>query len=131
MFSRFFSRSSDRSSRPGRVSAAEAHRRTSASSPESPVLLDVREPREWVIGHAPDAVHVPLSQLISGASPLPEVVQGRPVVAICRSGNRSQKAAQLLAEQGIDAVDVKGGMEAWQYAGLPIVNGRGGRGMVA
>lgn len=131
MFSRFFSRSSDRSSRPGRVSAAEAHRRTSASAPESPVLLDVREPREWMMGHAPGAVHAPLSQLTSSASPLLDAVQGRPVVAICRSGNRSQQAAQLLTERGIDAVDVKGGMEAWQYAGLPIVNGRGGRGVVA
>ncbi|MCM2578425.1 rhodanese-like domain-containing protein [Streptomyces meridianus] len=130
MFSRFFSRSSDRPSRPERVTAAEAHQRTGASAPGSPVLLDVRDLREWWVGHAPDAVHVPLADLQAGTS-LPEAAQGRPVVAICRSGNRSQKAATLLAERGFDVVDVKGGMEAWQSAGLPVVDGRGGRGVVA
>lgn len=130
MFSRFFSHSSDRSPRPGRVTAAEAHQRTGDSAPGSPVLLDVRDLREWRLGHAPAAVHVPLAELQSGGA-LPEAVRGRPVVTICRSGNRSQKAATLLAERGVDVVDVKGGMQAWDSAGLPMVDGRGGRGVVA
>lgn len=128
MFSRFFSRSSHSASRPSRITAAEAHQRT-GDAPEAPVLLDVRELREWQLGHAPAAVHVPLAELESGE--LPAAVRGRPVMTVCRSGGRSQKAAALLAERGVDVVDVKGGMQAWEGAGLPIVNGRGGRGVVA
>ncbi|MDQ0847940.1 rhodanese-like domain-containing protein [Streptomyces sp. V1I6] len=92
------------------------------------VLLDVREMPEWATGHAPGALHLPLSRLLAGAA-LPADMGGRPVVVICRSGHRSQQAARLLASRGIDAVDAAGGMNAWVDAGLPVVDerGRGGR----
>ena len=99
-----------------RISAAEAHERTGADA----VLVDVREPGEWATGHAPGAVLAPLSSLTSGG-PLPPAAQGRPVVAICRSGKRSREAAALLTARGADAVDVIGGMRAWAEAGLPVV----------
>ena len=82
------------------------------------VLLDVRETPEWKAGHAPGAVHAPLSELVAGRR-LPAAAQGRPLVVICRCGHRSQQAAKLLAERGARAVDVKGGMNAWAAAGLP------------
>jgi rhodanese-related sulfurtransferase len=87
------------------------------------VLVDVRERVEWNAGHAPGAVHMPLSRLAGGAE-LPGAVQGRPVVAVCRSGHRSRQAARLLAARGIDAADVKGGMTAWERAGLPVTGRR-------
>ncbi|MGW2648407.1 rhodanese-like domain-containing protein [Streptomyces sp. NPDC001393] len=61
-----------------RVTVAEAHRRTrGADAPAA--LLDVRERGEWNAGHAPDAVHAPLSGLTAGAA-LPAAALGRPLV---------------------------------------------------
>ncbi|MFD6312518.1 rhodanese-like domain-containing protein [Streptomyces nigra] len=97
-----------------RVTPAEALARTDA------VLLDVREPEAWADGHAPGALSVPLAALETGA-PLPSAAEGRPVVAICRSGRRSRDAAALLTARGVDVVDVLGGMRAWAEAGLPVV----------
>lgn len=110
----------------GRLTPEQARARTGGA--DAAVLLDVRETPEWKAGHAPDAVHLPLTRLLAGAA-LPAQVQGRPVVAICRSGHRSQQAAKVLASRGIDAVDVIGGMNAWAEAGLPVMgeHGRGGR----
>ena len=115
-----------RGSGPGRLTPAEAHERTSTTEA---VLLDVREKAEWQAGHAPTAVHLPLGSLLAGAV-LPKAAQGRPVVAICRGGNRSRQAAKALAARGVDVVDVSGGMGAWQRAGLPVVDGRGRPGTV-
>nr|WP_280863711.1 MULTISPECIES: rhodanese-like domain-containing protein [unclassified Streptomyces] len=106
-----------------RITAEEAHERT---GPEAEaVLLDVREHAEWAAGHAPGAVHAPLSELARGAR-LPGAAEDRPVVTICRSGKRSQEAAGLLAARGADVVDVLGGMRAWVEAGLAVVGGSSG-----
>ncbi|MFM9372738.1 rhodanese-like domain-containing protein [Streptomyces sp. Da 82-17] len=112
-----------------RLTVDEARARTGGDRPEA-VLLDVREQPEWQSGHAPGAVHAPLTGLVAGAA-LPAAAQGRPLVVICRSGNRSQRAARLLAERGADALDVKGGMDAWAAAGLPVVDERGNSGPTA
>lgn len=112
-----------------RLSVDEARTRTSGERPEA-VLLDVREGPEWKAGHAPDAVHAPLTGLAAGAA-LPASAQGRPLVVICRSGHRSQRAAKLLAERGADAVDVEGGMNARAAAGHPVVDERGNGGSIA
>ncbi|MER5861009.1 rhodanese-like domain-containing protein [Streptomyces sp900105245] len=92
-------------------------------------LLDIREPHEWQAGHAPGAVHLPLSALAGDG--LPAAARSRPVVVICRSGNRSRRAAELLRDRGVEAVDVIGGMRDWTGAGLPVVDARGGHGTVA
>ncbi|MFF7234934.1 rhodanese-like domain-containing protein [Streptomyces collinus] len=121
---------------PGRVTVQEAAARTGhggAADSAVAVLLDVREPDEWRAGHAPGAVHLPLSELseLSAGAGLPAAAQDRPLVVICRSGNRSRRAAALLAARGADAVDVIGGMRDWAAAGLPVVDARGGNGTVA
>nr|BFD88214.1 rhodanese-like domain-containing protein [Streptomyces sp. Xyl84] len=112
---------------PGRLTPEQAHERTSDGRA---VLLDVRETPEWDAGHAPDAVHLPLSRL-AVVNGLPPAVRGRPVVAVCRSGRRSRRAAGILAARGVDATDVTGGMTAWARAGLPVVDGGGTSGVVA
>ncbi|WP_037624093.1 rhodanese-like domain-containing protein [Streptomyces aureus] len=112
-----------------RVTVDEAHRRTQGADAPA-VLLDVREQTEWNAGHAPGAIHAPLSRLAAGAA-LPSRVQARPLVVICRSGRRSQQAAELLTERGSDAVDVKGGMQAWAAAGHPVVDRHGNDGSIA
>lgn len=117
---------------PGRVSVQEAAVRTGHDGADGgdAVLLDVREPYEWQAGHAPRAVHLPLSALAAGAG-LPQGAQTRPLIVICRSGNRSRRAAELLVARGAQAVDVIGGMRDWLGAGLPVVDARGKSGTVA
>ena len=90
------------------------------------LLLDVREPDEWDAGHAPAAVHLPLADATPAAVP-----DDRPVLAICRSGNRSGQAVTALAAAGRDVRNVAGGMKAWAAAGLPVVNGAGRPGDIA
>lgn len=92
------------------------------------LLLDVREQHEWDTGHSADAVHVPLREIPDRLDSLP---RERPIVAVCRSGARSDRAAGFLAEQGFEAVNLAGGMQAWAAAGLPIVDASGAPGAVA
>ncbi|MFC4470659.1 rhodanese-like domain-containing protein [Streptomyces xiangluensis] len=106
----------------GRLSPVQAQERVAQGRA---VLLDVREDFEWRAGHAPGALHLPLSRLESGAE-VPQAVRGRPVVAICRSGRRSQRAAEILTGRGVEATDVTGGMVAWAGAGLPVTGPGGG-----
>lgn len=112
---------------PGAVDPAVAHQAADAGDA---VLLDVRDTDEYTAGHAPGAVHLPLSRLRDGAQPPGDIGQ-RPVFAICRSGARSAIATRILADRGHTASNVVGGMHAWHQAGLPVVDERGGNGTVA
>ena len=85
------------------------------------VVIDVREPFEYVTGHVPGAQPMPLAQLAARSGELPRDV---PVYVVCASGNRSLMAAGLLHRAGIDAWSVAGGTAAWQRTGHPIVRGR-------
>ncbi|MBV8159577.1 MAG: rhodanese-like domain-containing protein [Acidimicrobiia bacterium] len=91
------------------------------------MLLDVREPDEWRAGHAPDAVHVPLAAL---AASVDRLDKDQPIVAVCRVGGRSERAAAALLQRGYDAVNLAGGMQAWRAAGLPVVTAEGDPGQV-
>ena len=90
-------------------------------------LLDVREYEEWMAGHVDGATHVPMQQV---PAHLAEVPTDRTVVCICRSGNRSSRVTQWLRDQGIDAVNMTGGMNAWASAQHPMVNHAGNPGVV-
>ncbi|MEU6641393.1 rhodanese-like domain-containing protein [Saccharomonospora sp. NPDC046836] len=91
------------------------------------VLLDVREPDEWVAGHAPEAVHISLGDLPARAGELAELAADRPVYVICRSGGRSARAAAWLNAAGVvDAVNVAGGMRSWHTEGRAMVGDREG-----
>lgn len=93
-----------------------------AQVPAGAYLLDVREHDEWDAGHVPGAVHIPLGEL--GAR-YTELDRDRPLYVICRSGNRSARAAQALAGAGWDASNVSDGMRGWQAAGLPMTSESG------
>lgn len=90
--------------------------------PDDAWLLDVREPDEWEAGHAPDAHHVPLSELPARVG---EVPADRDVVVVCRVGSRSAQAVAWLLHQGRTAVNLDGGMSAWAAAGRPMVSDSG------
>jgi len=83
------------------------------------VLLDVREPDEWTTVRAPGAMHVPMRQLSTSAHLLPNQL----LACICYVGSRSAIVAEALVGAGYDAVNVRGGMEAWEGAGLPVERG--------
>jgi rhodanese-related sulfurtransferase len=84
------------------------------------VVIDVREPAEYVSGHVPGARLMPLGRLPQHLGELP---RDRRVYVICASGNRSKTAAELLARAGIDAVSVAGGTGGWHSAGKPVSRG--------
>lgn len=84
------------------------------------VLVDVREDDEWAAGRAPGAVHIVMHDIPARLHDLPET---EPVAVICRSGGRSGQVVQWLNAQGIDAVNVDGGMRAWAGAGKPLAGG--------
>ena len=94
-----------------------------AELPAGAVLLDVREDDEWSAGHAPEAQHVPMSQLTGR---LQEVPAAEPLYVICRSGARSARVVAFLAQQGRSVVNVAGGMQSWAAAGRPLVAERAG-----
>ncbi|MFB7936064.1 rhodanese-like domain-containing protein [Streptomyces sp. NPDC056049] len=110
----------------GRIPAEQAYRLLRECSA---VLLDVREADEYDAGHAPGALHVPLSRLAVDGE-VPGSKDGRTLVLICRSGNRSRHAARILAERGVEAVDVTGGMYDWAAQGLPVQDASGAAGTV-
>ena len=92
-----------------------------ADVPERAVLLDVRENDEWMAGHAPGAVHVPMRQVEQRLDELAAVFPDAPVHVVCRSGGRSARVTAYLKQAGWDAVNVDGGMRAWAAAGRPMV----------
>ena len=89
-------------------------------------VLDVREDGEWLAGRIEGALHIPLGEL---PGRLGELDRNRPVVAVCRSGNRSGVATEYLAQAGLSAHNLDGGMKQWARAGLPftIPEGEPGR----
>jgi rhodanese-related sulfurtransferase len=85
------------------------------------ILVDVREEAEYRSGHASGAINIPLSKLEQSLEKLPK---DKPVYLMCRSGSRSRMALNRLQAAGFDnAVNVQGGIMAWQMAELPISKG--------
>ncbi|MCM3655860.1 rhodanese-like domain-containing protein [Agromyces mediolanus] len=85
-------------------------------------LIDVREAQELAQARVEGAHHLPLGELVAR---LDEVPRDRTVYVMCHVGGRSAQAVQYLEQQGIDAVNVEGGILAWYQSGLPVVLGEG------
>ncbi|MEV4311394.1 rhodanese-like domain-containing protein [Actinocrispum sp. NPDC049592] len=90
-----------------------------AEIPAGVTLLDVRELDEWQAGHAPEALHIPMSEL---AGRLEELPSDKDVYVVCRSGGRSARVTQYLNGNGWDAVNIDGGMQSWAAQGKPMVS---------
>jgi len=98
-------------------------RQGAAMQKQGALLVDVRTPGEFEQVRAPGAVLIPLDQIGRRLGELG--ARDRPIALICRSGNRSGQAQQLLQQAGFTrAVNVLGGMNAWEQAGLPVVKGK-------
>jgi rhodanese-related sulfurtransferase len=92
-----------------------------ASVPADALLLDVRENDEWAAGRAEGALHIPMSEFVGRLGELTERAgEGERVYVVCRVGGRSAQVTAYLRQHGVDAVNVDGGMLAWEAAGRPI-----------
>ena len=88
------------------------------NSTSNQVVLDVREPIEWELGHVPGALLISLGSL---RERLQEIPRGMPVIVICEAGIRSSSAASLLQAAGFaDVVNVPEGTGGYRNAGLPL-----------
>ena len=101
------------------IKATELAAELRSASP--PLLLDVREPEEFVgeLGHIVGSLLVPMDALERRLPKLAGYVE-REVVLVCRAGARSASAGAILTRAGFANVkNLEGGMLAWSEAGLP------------
>ncbi|EKD93399.1 MAG: rhodanese-like protein [uncultured bacterium] len=82
------------------------------------LVVDVRSPEEYAMGHLPNAKNVPLDQL---ENRIPELVEYSSVYIHCKTGHRSEQACLLLERLNFSrVVNLLGGLEAWKKAGFPV-----------
>jgi hydroxyacylglutathione hydrolase len=85
----------------------------------APLLLDVRNPREWATKHIAGSVNIPLNHL---QERIAEVPRDRRIAVHCAGGYRSSVAASVLQQYGItNLIEMGGGLAAWEAAKLPVV----------
>ncbi len=105
------------------IEPAEAERRLREGEPDgrAPLLVDVRNMAEFVETRIAGARFIPLPEFAARFEELP---RDRPLFLFCRSGSRSAAATAHLVRQGwTDVANVTGGLIAWQWAQLPLVEG--------
>ncbi|MGC2048695.1 MAG: rhodanese-like domain-containing protein [Gallionella sp.] len=96
-----------------------------------PVLLDVREPAEFLMLHIPGSINVPRGVLEQSCEwdydeTMPLLAAGRElqIVVVCRSGKRSALAADVLLSMGYtNVVSLKTGVRGWNDYEQPLVDG--------
>ncbi|MEX2501385.1 MAG: rhodanese-like domain-containing protein [Trueperaceae bacterium] len=99
------------------IDVHEARARVDAGA----TFVDVREPDEHAAVRTPDAQLLPLSTFLDAWSEA--LPRDHEIVVLCRSGARSGRVTAFLLEQGLDAVNVEGGILAWEREGLPVEKG--------
>ncbi|MBU7597879.1 rhodanese-like domain-containing protein [Streptomyces sp. P38-E01] len=98
---------------------------TAGEVPADGLLLDVREPDEWAAGHVEGAFHVPMGEFVARFGEVAERAGDERVFVMCRVGGRSARVTQYLVQQGFDAVNIDGGMLAWDAANRPMTSDSG------
>jgi rhodanese-related sulfurtransferase len=98
------------------IDVDELARQHAAGAP----IVDVRQTDEFEESRVPGSTLIPLATI---PDHLTDLTFEHPVYLICRTGARSGRAAQWLRQQGVDAVNVAGGMVAWIEAGHPVDTG--------
>jgi rhodanese-related sulfurtransferase len=105
------------SSYPLEISVEEAVAKQEAGA----FVLDVREPDEWNEAHIAGTTLIPLGELQARVNELPK---DQEIVVVCRSGNRSAQARDLLLNEGFTQVtSMAGGLNQWKAVGYPTVSG--------
>ncbi|WP_188744574.1 rhodanese-like domain-containing protein [Agromyces bauzanensis] len=96
------------------ISPADAHAIGDA------YIIDVREHDEVAQASVPGTHHIPLGTL---PARLGDVPRDHIVYVMCHAGGRSARATQYLESEGIDAVNIDGGITRWYGDGLPVTLG--------
>lgn len=87
-------------------------------SDTAPVVIDVRTPEEYAVGHIPRALNIAFDQV---ADRISEVEAPHGVVLYCMMGPRARKGeAALLAAGYTSVIHLEGGLAAWQERGFPV-----------
>jgi hydroxyacylglutathione hydrolase len=87
---------------------------------DPPLLLDIRNPREWLTKHIDGSVNIPLNHL---QERIAEIPRDRRIAVHCAGGYRSSIAAGILQQYGIThLIEMAGGLAAWDAAKLPVVS---------
>ncbi len=101
-----------------RISALSVAEELASAGP--PLLLDIRNPREWATKHVEGSVNVPLNHL---QERIAEIPRDRRIAVHCAGGYRSSIAAGILQQYGItNLAEMAGGIAAWEAAKLPVVS---------
>ncbi len=100
-----------------RVNAQTVAEELSTANP--PLVLDIRNPREWATKHIAESVNLPLNHL---QERIDEIPRDRRIAVHCAGGYRSSIAASILHRYGItNLIEMAGGLAAWEAANLPVV----------
>lgn len=84
------------------------------------VVLDVREPNEFIKSHIENAINIPLGKVDEQLSTL-EKHKPHPILVTCQTGARSVAACKTLTKAGFEHVfNMTGGMQSWEDNKLPI-----------
>ena len=76
------------------------------------LILDVRTPEEFAVGHIPNAINIPNEEI--GTAQIPELPEKDQLILVyCRSGNRSKQASEKLAAMGYTNIVEFGGINSW------------------
>ena len=78
------------------------------------VLLDVRTPEEYSEGHIEKAINIDVMNNNFETTAMSILPQNKTIALYCRSGNRSKKAAEILAEKGYKVVELNSGYKGWK-----------------
>ena len=98
-----------------RITVQEAHEMIEKGDPQ---VVDTREPHEHAEGHVPDSLNIPHMATLPRVG---ELATDRPILFICKSGQRSAVAAEFAATMGLtDLYNVEGGHDDWREAGYPM-----------
>ncbi len=90
------------------------------ASADPPVLLDIRNPREWAAKHIVGSINIPLNHL---QERITEIPRDRRIAVHCAGGYRSSIAASILHQYGItQLIEMAGGLAAWEAAKLPVLS---------
>ncbi len=88
------------------------------------IVVDLRSSEAFSRGHIVNARNIPFAELDANTEKI-EKYKNKPVVAVCDAGTTSTRAVAALRESGfVSAYGLKGGMNAWTQAGMPVVSGK-------
>ena len=92
---------------------------------QNATVVDIRSEDDFKKGHITGAKHIAAAEIQQGAVKGLEKLKSNPIIVVCQAGVTAQKAASSLLKQGCTTVSVlKGGMNSWTGASLPVVRSK-------